>query len=85
MSEHHIIFDGEQVKALYTDEVPFSCLGKLKVERYSNVEYNNETGRWEAILASTGQVIATDISRESCINRERQYFYKQHRFRDISE
>lgn len=84
MKEESIIFDGEQAEGLYSDGVPFSCLGKPQIERYSNVEFNNSTGKWEAELAATGEIIATDKSREACIERERQYFYQQNGIEGVS-
>jgi len=46
------------VHSLYTDLIDLSQLGKMKVSRASNVEFDNDTQTWSVKLASTGEVIS---------------------------
>jgi len=47
-------------------------LGKAQVERVSEVDFNPETGNWEAI--SNGVKIAEDPIRSVAIRMEQEYF-----------
>ncbi len=63
--------DGDVV-SVYSDKIPASKLGEATVERASNVEFNNNTKEWEAILPS-GKLIAKGPSRDEVIKQEIAY------------
>jgi hypothetical protein len=66
-------------EGLYSDEVPLFLLGLVKIERYSNVEFNNETQEWEARLESDNTLIAAGKNRADCIAQEEAYYIGKRR------
>jgi hypothetical protein len=61
-------------RAVYTDGLPLAELGPLRLQRASNVEFNETSQRWEVRLASNPDTVAhTDRSRCSCIAWEVEY------------
>jgi hypothetical protein len=54
--------------AVYTDALPLSDIGQLRMQRASTVEFNEASQEWEVRLASAPEVVAyTGPSREGCI------------------
>ena len=45
-------------------------LGKPVINRASNVEFNHETGNWEARIPETNELIASGRNREQVIKDE---------------
>jgi len=58
-----------QVHAVYNDTLASLPLGKLQVERASNVEFNEATQEWEAKYPD-GRLMHTGKSRDDVIMRE---------------
>jgi hypothetical protein len=58
---------------LYTEKIDLRDLKPqgLQIDRVSDVEFNAETGKWEAHLQD-GRLIAEDISRDVVLQRERE-------------
>jgi hypothetical protein len=52
-------------------------LGKKKIFRVSNVEYDHERGVWVATDLDTGKEIASHKIRSKVIDMEREYFNKR--------
>lgn len=52
-------------------------LGKKKISRVSNVEYDHERGVWAATDLDTGKEIASHKTRSKVIDMEREYFNKR--------
>ena len=50
------------------DSLPLSRIGEVRIERVSNVEYNNRTHQWEAHMRS-GQVL-TGATRQEVLQKE---------------
>jgi hypothetical protein len=48
-------------------------LGALQVSRATDIEFDNTTGEWFAILRSTGKEIARSLVRAECISAEVKY------------
>jgi hypothetical protein len=46
------------------------ALGVMEVHRASEVEFNPQTGEWEAKLLATGEIIASGINRNDVITAE---------------
>lgn len=70
MTKITLNFSGSQIEGLYHDEILKLNLGTVKMKRWSNVEWNESTQKWEARTLK-GMLIATNKSRDACIEAER--------------
>lgn len=77
MKTHVMSFSPDgTVRTLWTDALPLATLGPVKVERASQIEFNNSTRRWEVRFADTcavdgyGPVVYSSYSRHECVNWE---------------
>lgn len=68
-----ILKDGT-VRALYTDQIDLTNLGRINVKRASHVEFNNELSSWEVISAKTKRVLFSTCSREKALVWEIKYY-----------
>ena len=58
---------------LYTEVIDLSCLGRLRIERATTIEFDNRGQVWR-VKDRTGFSLFTSPSRETCLDWERQYF-----------
>jgi hypothetical protein len=74
MSEHIIVFTPEgTARCLWTEALPLGELGRLEVERASEVEFNDNTQKWEVRLVSNPEEVAfTNPSRQTCLDWEKE-------------
>jgi hypothetical protein len=73
LTERVFLLDGDTVTTLYTEALPLRELGEIvAAPRASDVEFNPTTGLWDVRLPS-GQVVASDASREAAIRLEVAY------------
>ena len=54
---------------LYTELIDLSSLGKLEIQRASNIEFNNQSQRWE-VKNLQGRVLFFARSRQTCLTWE---------------
>ena len=67
-----IDFTGQgQAKCLYTEAFDLRSLGRLRCERASALEFNDQSQRWEVAEPDTGKVLFTHPSRIKCLEWER--------------
>jgi len=58
---------------LWTEAVPLQELGRLNVQRASQIEFNPKIQKWEVRLASRPDVVRfSHASRETCLQWERE-------------
>ena len=58
---------------LYTEVIDLSCLGRLRVERATRIEFDNRRQVWR-VKDRTGFALFTSPSREACLKWEKEYF-----------
>ncbi len=58
-------------QCLWTDALPLHELGRLKIYRASNIEFNNGTQQWE-VRDGKGKVRFIARSRSACLEWEQQ-------------
>ena len=58
---------------LYTEAFDLSSIGPLQIARASNIEFNNQTQRWE-VRNAEAQALFANPSRSVCLAWEQQYF-----------
>ncbi|MEI6166498.1 MAG: hypothetical protein WCS52_04830 [bacterium] len=76
----NIIFTTEGVgRCLYTEAILLERLGKLSVERASQVEFDNRLQAWR--VSVEGSVLFCAPTRQQCLDWERQYFERQEELR----
>ena len=63
------------VGGLYTETIDLSTLGKLRVERASHIEFDNEQQAWRVTVE--GKVLFCAPTRQKCLEWERCYFEKE--------
>lgn len=70
--QHIIMFrlDGT-AQCLWTDVVPLQEIGRLEIQRASNIEFNNATQHWE-VKDQKGKVRFFSRSRSACLDWEQQ-------------
>jgi len=61
------------VFGLYTEIIPLDQIGALKINRLTEIEFNNATQEWEA-RDRAGTVLFSNRSRERCIRWEHRHF-----------
>lgn len=65
------------VEFLYDERLGIEGLGHRTVRRASHVEVPSGGQDWEARCASTGRLIARDVSRARCLEAERAHFHQR--------
>jgi len=69
------IGDNGEVQGLYSELLPLNSIGIIKnIERWSNIEFNNETELWDVFVINEGLVKFSHTSREECVRWEHQYY-----------
>ena len=65
-----------QIAALYEDAVKdvFNNIGTYTIERWSNVEYDNRSGKWAVMMMPDMNVIFESTSRQKCLLFEAKMF-----------
>lgn len=61
------------ISAVYDDALAGMDIGEVRVKRASNVEFNHETGKWEArscSLSRCGELLASGTNRTEVIKQE---------------
>ncbi len=61
------------VVGIYTEAIPLGAIGALKVNRLTEIEFNNSTQEWEA-GDRIGTVLFSNPSRQSCLDWEHRKF-----------
>ena len=61
------------VTGLWTEAIDLSALGTLSMRRASTVEFNEARQLWTVEVPGTGEIFA-DVSRERCLDYEREWF-----------
>lgn len=70
MSQLAIVFNVDgSARALHSDMIPLGEIGRLKIERASTIEFNEDSQLWEVKLPG-GEVVFTDASRQECLDWE---------------
>lgn len=76
MKEFTITIEEGKIKSLYREDViDLSFLGPItKVQKVSDVVFDVGRQEWDAFDRKTGKKIATDRSRNRCIEKEQEYY-----------
>ncbi len=61
------------VVGLYTEAIPLHSIGALKVNRLTEIEFNDSTQQWEA-RDRIGDVLFSHRSRQRCLDWEHREF-----------
>ena len=61
------------VVGIYTEIIPFNEIGALKINRMTEIEFNNATQEWEA-KDMAGTLSFSHRSRQRCLAWEHQHF-----------
>lgn len=65
----------DTVRMLHDDSLDLSQLGRVRVTRASNVEFNNATGFWYVQSAKTGKMLKEDFqTRADALAWEKDYY-----------
>lgn len=80
-----IVFNPDgTAECLWTEVLPLHTIGSLTMRRASNVEFNEQTQRWE-VWEATGALPGVKMtrrlfahkSRQTCLDWEQQHFNQQ--------
>jgi len=63
------------VTGLYSEIIDLTCLGKMKIKRATNIEFDNRLQAWR-VKDMSGFALYTSPSRQACLDWEQQYFNK---------
>jgi len=61
------------VIGIYTETIPLGAIGVLKINRLTEIEFNNSTQEWEA-RNRIGTVLFSNASRQRCLDWEHREF-----------
>ena len=61
------------VVGIYTEAIRLAAIGTLKINRLTEIEFNNSTQEWEA-RDRIGTVLFSNPSRQRCMEWEHQEF-----------
>lgn len=61
------------VTGLYTEEIPLSALGSLRIERLTTIEFDDRTQLWE-VRDRAARLLFADASRDRCLRWEHERF-----------
>lgn len=80
MSEKQLVIrirEGGAVESLHAEGTGLERLGRCRVRRASNVEFDEDRQEWVAEDAVTGNEIHASTSRGECLEAERRHFNRQ--------
>ncbi|MDQ8192617.1 hypothetical protein [Roseibacillus persicicus] len=60
------------IRCLYTEKIDLALLGRLSVVRASEITFDRENQRWDALDARTGKRLFSHESRDECVRWEHQ-------------
>lgn len=60
-------------RCLYTEAIDLACLGRLRIERATTIEYDNTDQTWR-VRDMNGTDLYSSKSREDCLRWESEYF-----------
>lgn len=60
-------------RCLYTDAIPLHSLGRLRIRRFTRIEFNETTQQWE-VHDLNNQVLHMSDSRAACLDWEQDHF-----------
>ena len=63
---------GGQIDGLYTEAIDLRALGRLQVYRATDIRFCERSQQWKVRCATTGRLLLTDPSRDTCLAWERQ-------------
>lgn len=69
---------GGSVDCLYTEAIDLRVLGRLQVFRATDIRFNPTNQQWDVCCATTGSLLHSDPSRESCLQWERENLSPPH-------
>ncbi len=73
MSSSILRFDPTgKVACLYTEAIDLRSLGGLEIKRLTDVRFDETSQQWEVVMATTGETVHRDPSREACLAWERE-------------
>lgn len=58
------------ILGIYDDAIPFKKLGKPKVERVSNIEYDNDSEKWTVTMTHDGETKFSTETRNGAYEQE---------------
>ena len=61
------------VVGIYTEAIPLGAIGALKINRLTEIEFNDSTQEWEA-RDRAGTVLFSNPSRQRCLDWEHREF-----------
>ena len=61
------------VVGIYTEAIPLGVIGALKINRLTEIEFNDSTQQWEA-RDRIGTVLFSNRSRQRCLDWEHRRF-----------
>jgi hypothetical protein len=61
------------VTGLYTEAIPLSALGTLRIERLTSIEFSGEAQQWE-VRDRAGALLFAHPSRDECLGWEHERF-----------
>jgi len=61
------------VFGIYTEAIPLTEIGALKINRLTEIEFNDSTQEWEA-KDMAGTLLFSHRSRQRCLKWEHQHF-----------
>lgn len=62
---------GGTIDCLYTEVIDLRALGRLEVFRATDIRFCEKSQHWNVRCASTGKLLHSDPSRDSCLAWER--------------
>lgn len=77
MNTHTIAFASDgMARCLWTEALPLHEIGRLEIQRATNIEFNNATQKWE-VKDRKGKVRYFARSRSACLEWEHQNLQPQ--------
>ncbi|MBI3852727.1 MAG: hypothetical protein HY298_20935 [Verrucomicrobia bacterium] len=65
-----------RVQGLYTEAIELAAIGRLRIERATSIEFDNELQTW-CVFNGYGQCLHSHPSRQECLLWEEQYFGRE--------
>lgn len=60
-------------RCLYTDAIPLHTLGRLRIRRFTQIEFNETTQEWE-VYDMNNQILHVFHARQACLDWEQDHF-----------
>ncbi len=61
-----VVATNGEARCLYTEAIDLASIGLLEIQRASQIEFNNQTQRWE-VKDRQGQTLYTHPCRADCL------------------